>query len=220
MICRLTAVVIRQGFAVRADSLLEQDATVRLTVLKADGQARRLGVRVPEWASEVKLSQAGKALASELLGGYISASKVWKAGEVVTATYKFKTRVVRRDQKNLKAVAVFHGPWLLAVDQAASPNYFDEPSTQNAAQLLDAAGEVHLEPAVSPAGARQRFTIPVAHFKLKYLPGGYSMQPQTALLRPLAEFTAEPDSNLVEFWLPVVSAVERLDSNYTAAAKR
>jgi hypothetical protein len=54
----------------------------------------------------------------------------------------------------------------------------------------------------------------VAHFRLKYLPGGYSLQPQTALLRPIAEYTAGPDANVLNFWLPLVPTSEGLDSNY------
>jgi hypothetical protein len=31
--------------------------------------------------------------------------------------------------------------------------------------------------------------IPSSHFRVPYLPGGYQMQPQTAVLRPVAEQT-------------------------------
>jgi len=51
------------------------------------------------------------------------------------------------------------------------------------------------------------FSAPVAHLKLNYLPG-------VALLRPIAEFTGSPDSNHLEFWLPLKPQTEKLDSNY------
>jgi hypothetical protein len=99
--------------------------------------------------------------------------------------------------------AVFYGPWLLAVDEAASPNYFDETSSQNKVDLAASGGDFELEP-VPPSPASAPFTVPVAHFKLRYLPAGYPVQPQSALLRPMAEFTAEPDNSRLEFWLPIV----------------
>jgi hypothetical protein len=40
------------------------------------------------------------------------------------------------------------------------------------------------------------------------------MQPGVALLRPVAEFTGGPDSNHLEFWLPIKPQVEKLDSTY------
>jgi hypothetical protein len=54
----------------------------------------------------------------------------------------------------------------------------------------------------------------VAHFILHYRPGGYPMQPQTALLRPISEYTSGPDANELWFWLPLVPRAEGLDSNY------
>jgi hypothetical protein len=110
-------------------------------------------------------------------------------------------------------VAVLHGPWLLAVDEAASPNYFDEPSIQNQVQL-PSTGDVKLDADERPTGPATPFSAPVAHLKLRFLPGGYPVQPGIAMLRPIAEFTIGPDSNHLEFWLPVKPQLEKLDSNY------
>jgi hypothetical protein len=87
--------------------------------------------------------------------------------------------------KQEERAAVFYGPWLLAVDEAASPYYFDEPSHENRVDL-------GLKAVEDRAG----------HFRMTYLPGGYAMQPGDALLRPLAEFTASEVFSQVEFWLP------------------
>ncbi len=200
------------GLTIRADSSIERNASVQLSVLKADGKAHDLRVRVPEWASEVKLSLAGLPVQALVQDGYLSASRVWKTGEVLTATYALQTRIVKRG-KDGSQVAVFHGPWLLAVDETASPAYFDEPSSENKVELPEKNGQLHLEPAAA-TGAPGRFAVPVAHFRLKFLPGGYSMQPQTALLRPIAEYTSGPDANVLNFWLPLVPKAEGLDSNY------
>jgi DUF1680 family protein len=200
------------GLTVRADSLLERNASVQIGVLKADGKTHDLRVRVPEWASGVKLSLGGQALRAQLQDGYLSVSRVWKSGDVVTATYALETRLVKRGNEGRQA-AVFHGPWLLAVDQTASPAYFDEPAIENKVELPQKNGQVQLKPATATA-TTGRFAVPVAHFRLNYVPGGYALQPQAALLRPIAEYTDGPDQNELNFWLPLEPTSEGLDSNY------
>ena len=93
-----------EGLTVRAESSLERNATVQLSVLKADGKTHDLRVRVPEWANGVKLSLAGQALTVELQDGYLSASRVWKSGDVLTATYALQTRLVKRNGEGRQAV--------------------------------------------------------------------------------------------------------------------
>lgn len=56
--------------------------------------------------------------------------------------------------------------------------------------------------------------MPVAHFVLHYRPGGYPMQPQTALLRPISEYTGGPDANELWFWLPLAPQAQGLDSKH------
>lgn len=200
------------GLTLRANSALERNATVQLSVMKTDGRTHELRVRVPEWASGVKLSLAGQSLKTSFQDGYLSASRVWNTGEVLTATYALQTRLVKRGKEGRQA-AVFHGPWLLAVDQTASPAFFDEPANENKVDLVEINGKVVLKPATATA-ATARFAVPVAHFRFSYFPGGYSIQPQTALLRPIAEYTEGPDQNELDFWLPLVPHAEGLDSNY------
>jgi DUF1680 family protein len=198
--------------SLRADASLGRNATVRLTVTPADARRRTIAVRIPEWAADVKAALPGLTLAGTPRQGYLELERVWKSGDVVTIRYTMRTRLLPAD-KPASSVAVLYGPWLLAVDESASAHYFDEPSSQNQV-LLPASGEIKLE-AAGPAGRTATpFDVPVAHFKLKYLPGGYPIQPATALLRPMAEFTNGPDSNRLDFWLPVKAQVEKLDSNY------
>lgn len=201
------------GLTVRAESALERNACVQLSVVKADERPHELRVRVPDWATGVNLSLAGQPMKAEIKDGYLVASRVWKAGDVVTATYALQTRLVKRGNEG-RQTAVFHGPWLLAVDQTASPAFFDEPASENKVDLPEKNGQVQLKPAPVTASAA-RFAVPVAHFRLSYLPGGYAIQPQTALLRPIAEYTGGPDQNELNFWLPLVPTAEGLDSNYT-----
>jgi DUF1680 family protein len=154
------------GLAARADASLEHDATVRVTVIRADEKPHTLTVRVPEWAESA--SFPGEA------------SRVWKPGDSVVVTYRLRTRTVARDRR----VALFRGPWLLAVDQSTSPNYFDEPSAQNRVQL----------PAESDTA--------VTSMTLRYLPGGYPVQPQLLTLRPMGGYRRLPEGTRLEFWLP------------------
>ena len=164
------------GLELRAESALERDGSVLVTVLKSDGAPHALRVRVPEWASEVK--------------GADSAARVWKIGETLTLTYVLRTREVKQDGRT----AIFRGPWLLAVDEQASPGFFDEPYTENKVQWP-------AEPAAAAMGYAA-FSVPAARMRVRYLPGGYPVQPAAALLRPMAEYTSGPDSNRLVFWLP------------------
>jgi len=164
------------GMELQAESSLERDGTVLLTVLRSDGAPHVLRVRVPQWAAGVN--------------GAPTASRIWKAGETVTLTYIMRTREVKQAGRT----AVFRGPWLLAVDEIGSPNFFDEPYTENKVQWP-------AEPAPA-AFSPVPFSVPAGRMRVRYLPGGYPIQPATALLRPMAEYTGGPDSNRLVFWLP------------------
>ncbi len=183
-----------QGFQAAALSTLEMDASARLAILRSNGRVRQLNIRVPDWASNVAVTMRGLRVDTEMHGQYASVARAWQAGETIQITYVLRTRYEPRPQQPGQ-VAVFHGPWLLAVDEAQSPNFFDEPSNDNRVEL---SAEPQLDPA--PPSAPKRFVVSVAHFEVKYLPGGYPMQPATALLRPIAEFTSGPDSNRLDFW--------------------
>ena len=204
--------IAANGLTLRADSSLGQNGTVRLAVKASSAQPATIAVRVPDWASEVTVSARGQKLAGTLRGGYLDIRRAWKSGDALTIQYVMKTRL-QPPAKPGPRVAVLHGPWLLAVDEEASPNYFDEPSTQNQVSL-PSAGEVKLEPSQMTPRLATPFSAPVAHLQLKYLPGGYPVEPGVALLRPIAEFTGGGDSNRLEFWLPVKPQIEKLDSNY------
>ena len=135
----------------------------------------------------------GRKSRQEPRAGYIELET--RAGDVVTLTYVFRTRVVRHPSAD--KVAVFRGPWLLGVDEAASPAFFDEPSNENRVMLPP-------QPAARVA-MPQDFSAPAGHLEVRYLPGGYPMQPRNALLRPIAEHTGTPDGNPVQWWLPVAN---------------
>jgi DUF1680 family protein len=183
----------------RADSSLERDGSIALTVENAGAAPRTLQVRVPEWASELSIFEAGKKIPAIPHEGYAPVTRVWKAGETVKLRYAFRTRAVA-DSKHQLMVSIFHGPWLLGVDEAASPRFFDEPFTENTVKL--APGDVKLD-AAPPTASATPISVPVAHFRLTYFPGGYPMQPAQVVLRPIAEATSSADQDQWAFWLPV-----------------
>lgn len=201
-----------KGIALRAESSLGTLGTVRIEVQRSDGEARTIAVRMPEWASHVRVTSQGQQLAGTNRDGYFEVRRGWKSGDAITVSYGLTTRLLA-GKKGTSKVAVQHGPWLLAVDEVASPNFFDEPSNQNQVDL-PAAGEVKLMAVQGAHGASCVFCAPVAHLQLEFLPGGYPMQPSVATLRPIAEFTGGPGGNRLEFWLPLKPQMEKLDSNY------
>jgi DUF1680 family protein len=205
-----------RGLSVRADSSLERDGSVTLTVEKAGAAARTLLVRVPEWASDLSLFEAGKKLPAVPRDGDISVTRIWKAGDTLRLLYALRTRAVS-DKKHPDMVSIFHGPWLLAVDSGASPSFFDEPFSNNRVKIP--LGDVKLDPAAQSTSPAP-FTVPVARFRLDYYPGGYPMQPARALLRPIAETTSSPDQNQWVVWLPVVSKAEIQDELYVTKPKQ
>jgi DUF1680 family protein len=196
-----------RGLALRADSSLEHDGTVRLEVVRAGRRPHTLAVRQPAWATGVSVSVDGHKVAGQMRNGYLELQRTWNEGETIVISYGFRTRAVRHPE--LPRQAIFYGPWLLAVDQAGSPNYFDEPFTSNQLMLKFAGEEAKLESARGVRNAERSFTIPVAAFRVAYLPGGYPMQPAHALLRPIAEHTSQPDGNVFEFWLPVPETADQ-----------
>jgi DUF1680 family protein len=175
------------GLAMTADSTLERDATIRLKVTAADGRARALAVRVPAWAGKIEISLNGAPTASTQRDGYLRVSGSWKTGDTVLLKYRLRTRA-ERDSKTTR-VALFHGPWLLGIDDQLNPFFYDEPRNENRLHVAIASdGAVKLERARPMQAAP--FTVPEARFRVHYLPGGYPMLPATAILRPVAEQTS------------------------------
>lgn len=175
------------GLAMTADSTLERDATIRLRVTAADGRAHALSVREPAWASKIEISLNGASVARVRRDGYLRVSGNWKAGDTVLLKYRLRTRA-ERDAQTTRA-ALFHGPWLLGVDDQLNPFFYDEPHNENRLRMAIASdGAVNLDRARPMQAAP--FTVPEARFRVRYLPGGYPMLPASAILRPVAEQTS------------------------------
>lgn len=177
------------GLEVQAESTLGADGRIVLSIVKSDGASRVVALRRPPWAKAVALELNGKPAEAPEAGGYLRIERAWTAGDRLALRYDLQTRTVRRNGR----IALFHGPWLLGVDAAESPNFFDEPAAENRVILPP-------EPQRTQVKAVP-WSVPIAHFLLKYAPGGYPDQRQTAVLRPIAENTSLAGSTVWEFWL-------------------
>jgi DUF1680 family protein len=187
-----------EGFAVQVTSELGRSGTVELVVTESDQGTHSLFVRRPAWASGMEIAVNAAAGSSAGQDGFVEIRRQWKSGDTVSLTYAMQTRAERKNGR----IALFHGPWLLGVDEETNPYFRDEPWQDQENKLLlkpAADGTVELERVSSSAG---RFSYPVAHFRMKYLPGGYPLQPATALLRPIAEQTGGR-STAWNFWFQV-----------------
>jgi DUF1680 family protein len=170
-----------------SESSLEQNGRILIRAATADGRKSALRVRVPGWAHVT----ANAASTNE--PGWLVIDRAWKKGDTVELRYEMATRVEQyQPPEPFRALAgnvlIWHGPWLLAADSASSPNFFDEPHVQNQIELPTTGKWTAVAEAPAP------FTVPVAHFEIGYLPGGYPVQPQKARLRPLAEQTSHATS--------------------------
>ncbi len=148
------------GLRVKADSTLERDGRVTLEVRAAPAQGRTLRIRRPDWAAQMLVDGAAAEGDREL-------TRVWRPGERVEIEYR---SAVRSESGADGGTFYFYGPWLLGVSEASSPAYFDEPYEHN---RLNGA------PAADPDG--------YARLEAPFTPAGYSGQPQTAVLLPLAQ---------------------------------
>jgi DUF1680 family protein len=189
-----------EGLTVQADSTLEQNATVTLTVTKSDGRELALRLRQPAWAFALELELNRRPLTGKTTNDSLEIRRAWKRGDTLTIHYPLRARLVP-DPQDAGKVALVRGPWFLGVNKRNTPTYFDETFEQNRIQLPPPAGnnEVQFE-AIREKSKAAPFTVPVAHLLLHYLPGGYPMQPQTFILRPIAEYTAGADSGAWVFW--------------------
>jgi hypothetical protein len=174
--------------AIDAESSLDRDGTIRLTVRQGSGKQAPLLVREPSWVWGIEVAVNGVRLATLNRDGYHRLSHPFKPGDIVSLKYLMRTRAQHR---NSGEISIWHGPWLLGVDDAASPYFFDEPHMLNVVQPKASKDwTLDLEPAVD--GPANPFAVTTARFRMPYLPGGYRMTPGISMLRPVAEQTGFP----------------------------
>ena len=197
-----------EGLIVQANSTLEQNATVTLTVTKSDDREHTLSLRQPRWASVLEVTLNRRPLTVTATNDSLVIRRKWNRGDTLTVHYPLRTRLVPGPLSTEFApgslagqVGIMRGPWVLGVDQEHDSTLFDEPFVKNRILLPARAGsnEINLK-AVEESIKAAPFTVPVAHLRLDYLPGGYPVQPRRTILRPIAEQTTVADSTAWVFW--------------------
>jgi DUF1680 family protein len=190
------------SLTLQADSALAQNATVTLTAVKADGVEHALFIRQPIWASALELKLNRQPVSASNTNGGVEIRRRWKNGDKLVVRYVLRTRLQAHPGDPLR-FAILRGPWFLGVDAQNAPAFFDEPREENRALLPtpDANGDIQLPAAAGKkSGLGIPFTAPAAHLALPYLPGGYPVQPQTVILRPIAEHTSIADGTPWVLW--------------------
>lgn len=183
------------GVKLKAESSLEEDGAVRVSVAQDSRKPVALEVRKPKWVETLEVRVNGAEAAASTREGYLRIETALRAGDEVEVRYWMKTQV-KSDGKG--RIAIFHGPWLLGVNEHDNPTYFDEPYQEN--RLLakpDSDGMVRLEKTREVPS--RPFRVRAARFEVGYLPGGYPMQPGRARLTAVAEQTGIP-SVPWEYW--------------------
>ena len=186
-------------WSVRAESNLEEDGSVVLKAVSASQKTEWLWVRKPAWAEDVRIFVGDEEQSIKSRGLYSGLQRRWKDGDEIRISYMMKTRMEL--EKESGRISFFHGPWLLGVDEEASPFFFDEPYSLNRipAEILESDAPDLEAQSGSPDTP---FSIPAARFELPYFPGGYSMLPMKALFRPVAEQTGFRSAAWIFYFMP------------------
>jgi DUF1680 family protein len=198
------------GTKITANSSLQQDTKVILSITQPQHSSVRLAVRLPKWAKSIHISVKGEPQAIVTVDDYVHIKKSMAPVTEIQLSYSLRTHLEKHPNKN-GYTAIFYGPWLLGVAESSTPSFFDEPYGHNIVIAPDTAR------VSSPSAIRQNtlskqenvFQVPAAHLNVKWVPAGYRTQPQIALLRPLAEATGESSSTRWEFWLKTAEYVHQ-----------
>jgi DUF1680 family protein len=186
----------------QANSTLERDATVTLTVISGEAAERVLRLRQPAWASALELQLNGQALKGVTQTNAVEVRRRWQTGDMLVVRYALRNRLMKKPDDDSR-VAIWRGPWLLGVNEQNEPAFFNEPMGDNRISLPPVAANGDLPLAQPPYNSSEHnfFRMPAAHLVLPYLQGGYPMQPQTVTLRPIAEHANLDYSTPWTWWL-------------------
>jgi DUF1680 family protein len=164
-----------------AESSLAENGTVRITITGAGTGLDSVFIRKPQWAGTV-IAIAGGARQYAAGDEYLGMEKTWAAGEVIEVKYAMSLRQWASGEER---TAYFFGPWLLGASAADNPAYFNELTVEN---RLDRGKEKVLAAGEQP---RRPFRVPIAATVVAYVPAEYPDQPETVVLRAVAEQTGQ-----------------------------
>ena len=106
-----------RGLTVKQETRFPEEDTTRLTFTAQQPIRLTLKLRYPSWAVDgAMLKINGQAVAANSTpGSYVSVSREWRTGDVLTAQFPMRLRTEPLPG-NPKTIAIFYGPILLAGD--------------------------------------------------------------------------------------------------------
>ncbi|MEA3364124.1 MAG: glycoside hydrolase family 127 protein [Candidatus Hydrogenedentes bacterium] len=188
-----------------------QAAAFRVVIEKAPDSARPIAIRQPTWARNITVRVNGAELKPSILAAYMVLERAWQSGDIIEVDWTYDVRLVQQDGKVIRPdgladrpvkAALFHGPWLLGVNEELDPYFHGEPWRENVIWLP--ASIERPKASVGPEGDPR--IIEDAHLLVKYRHGGFP-DPCTVTLRPISEQTPcrQP---MVTTWLNFQKPVE------------
>jgi len=163
-----------------AESSLGENGTVKITIASAASGLNSIFIRKPVWAAATDIHVAGNARQYPAGDGYMGIEKAWAAGDGIEVKYGMSLRSFAGGEGR---VAYFYGPWLLGAAAADNAAYFNELTADN---RLERGRESALAAEKQP---KRPFTVPIAATVARCIPAEYPDQPETVVLRAVAEQT-------------------------------
>lgn len=104
----------------------------------------KLAIRQPGWSETLRLSVNGLPVNARRQDGYLIVKRVWQAGDRLNIGFAFRERFQARDGRAFTRAeigdepfeaALYHGPYLMGVDDTHEPLFFSEPWPTNVIHL-------------------------------------------------------------------------------------
>ena len=172
---------------------------------QADGTPLALALRQPAWSEPLRVRVNGRLHATLVRDDAHWLERRWQTGDRVEVEFVYRTRLQLPDGTvhpltSLGEVptraALLHGPYLLAVDEHASPDFFGEPWPEN---LLHYSGRLRPSSAAIAMHGLETLACPSARLEFDYVHQGFpGLWPVT--LRPIGELTSQGQGS-VAVWL-------------------
>jgi len=172
--------ILTESLSAMAQSSLGENGTVKITITSAATAPVSLFIRKPQWAETTDIHVKSNARQYPAGDGYVGLEKIWAAGDVIELKYEMGLRQLATSENR---VAYFYGPWLLGAAAADNAAYFNEMTVSN---KLERGKEKALATEKQP---KRPFTVPIAATLVPCFPAEYPEQPETVVLRAVAEQT-------------------------------
>ncbi len=102
------------------DFVFENTAKIRVSKIKGSGNFE-IKFRIPEWSAQTVVSVNGENQGGAKAGEYLSISRAWKNGDVVTIVFDISARLEK--DTTTEYVALKKGPYVYAQDKRYEPDF-------------------------------------------------------------------------------------------------